>query len=126
MQCLPYCRLSAYYFAYFAFIGVYSPYFGLYLQSLSFSAWDIGVLMSLVQFARVCGPYLWGLLADRCGQRVLIVRLSGMAALMAFAAFFFISRFASVMLAMVKSAPGLMSYRPIPRCAAATSRRSAR
>jgi MFS transporter, PPP family, 3-phenylpropionic acid transporter len=100
MQHLPYWRLSAYYFAYFAFIGVYSPYFGLYLQSLSFSAWDIGLLMSLVQLTRVCGPYLWGLLADRCGQRLLIVRLSGVAALIAFAAFFFISRFAVVMAAM--------------------------
>ena len=56
--------------------------------------------MSLVQLARVCGPYLWGLLADRCRQRVLIVRLSGAAALVAFSAFFFISRFSGVMLAM--------------------------
>ena len=100
MQRFPYWRLSAYYFAYFAFIGVYSPYFGLYLQSLSFSAWDIGVLMSLVQLARVGGPYFWGLLADRCGQRLLIVRLSSVVALIAFAAFFFINRFAIVMLAM--------------------------
>lgn len=100
MQRFPYWRLSAYYFAYFAFIGVYSPYFGLYLQSLSFSAWDIGLLMSQVQLTRVVGPYLWGLLADRSGRRLLIVRLSGVAALVGFSAFFFISRFASVMLAM--------------------------
>ena len=44
---LPYWRLSAYYFSYFAFIGAFSPYFGLYYQSLGFSAWEIGVLMSL-------------------------------------------------------------------------------
>ena len=100
MQRFPYWRLSAYYFAYFAFIGVYSPYFGLYLQSLSFSAWDIGLLMSQVQLTRVFGPYLWGLLADRSGRRLLIIRLSGVAALVAFSAFFFISRFGSVMLAM--------------------------
>ena len=100
MQRFPYWRLSAYYFAYFAFIGVYSPYFGLYLQSLSFSAWDIGLLMSQVQLTRVFGPYLWGLLADRSGRRLLIIRLSGVAALLAFSAFFFIGRFASVMLAM--------------------------
>ena len=100
MQRFPYWRLSAYYFAYFAFIGVYSPYFGLYLQSLSFSAWDIGLLMSQVQLTRVFGPYLWGLFADRSGQRLLIVRLSGVAALIAFSAFFFIGRFGAVMLAM--------------------------
>ncbi len=76
MQRFPYWRLSAYYFAYFAFSGVYSPYFGLYLQSPAFSAWDIGLLMSQVQLTRVFGPYLWGLLADRSGQRLQIVRLS--------------------------------------------------
>jgi len=100
MQRFPYWRLSAYYFAYFAFIGVYSPYFGLYLQSLSFSAWDIGLLMSQVQLTRVFGPYLWGLFADRCGQRLQIIRLSGVAALIAFSAFFFINSFATVLLAM--------------------------
>lgn len=33
-------KLSAYYFAYFAFLGVFTPYFALYLHALS-SAWDI-------------------------------------------------------------------------------------
>ena len=56
MQSLPYWRLSGYYFFYFAFIGAFSPYFGLYLQSLSFSAWDIGLLMSQMQLMRLFGP----------------------------------------------------------------------
>ena len=60
MHPLPYWRLSGYYFFYFAFIGAFSPYFGLYLQSLSFSAWDIALLMSQMQLMRLFAPYLWG------------------------------------------------------------------
>ncbi|WP_301100950.1 MFS transporter [Propionivibrio sp.] len=100
MHRFPYWRLSAYYFAYFAFIGVFSPYFGLYLQSLSFSAWDIGLLMSQMQLMRLFAPYLWGMLADRLGQRLLIVRMTGLVALIVFSAFFFISRFDGLLMAM--------------------------
>jgi MFS family permease len=63
---------------YFAFIGAFSPYFGLYLQSLNFSAWDIGLLMSQMQLMRLFGPNLWGWLADRFGQRMAIIRLAAL------------------------------------------------
>jgi MFS family permease len=79
MHTLPYWRLSGYYFFYFAFIGAFSPYFGLYLQSLSFSAWDIGLLMSQMQLMRLCAPYLWGALADHLAQRMAVVRLAALA-----------------------------------------------
>ena len=97
---LPYWRLSAYYFFYFAFIGAFSPYFGLYLQSLSFSAWDIGLLMSQMQLMRLFGPYLWGALADRAARRVPIIRLAGAASLLGFAAFFLASDFVALLVAM--------------------------
>jgi PPP family 3-phenylpropionic acid transporter len=100
MHAIPYLRLSGYYFFYFAFIGVFSPYFGLYLQSLSFSAWDIGLLMSQMQLMRLCGPYLWGALADRLTRRLPIVRLAGLISLIGFSAFFFVRSFEAVLLAM--------------------------
>mgnify|MGYP000166749854 CR=1 FL=1 len=31
---IPYWRLSGYYFFYFAFVGAFSPYFGLYLLAM--------------------------------------------------------------------------------------------
>ena len=37
-----------------------SPYFGLYLQSLALSAWDIGLLMSQMRLMRLFGPYGMG------------------------------------------------------------------
>lgn len=85
---VPYWRLSAYYFFYFAFIGAFSPYFTLYLQSLAFSAWDIGVLMSLMQLMRVLAPNLWGWLADRLGAKTPIVRGAALMSLAGFSCFF--------------------------------------
>jgi PPP family 3-phenylpropionic acid transporter len=97
---LPYWRLSGYYFFYFAFIGAFSPYFGLYLQSLSFSAWDIGLLMSQMQLMRLFGPYIWGSLADRATRRVPIVQLAAAASIVGFSAFFFASDFVALLVAM--------------------------
>jgi PPP family 3-phenylpropionic acid transporter len=100
MHALPYWRLSGYYFFYFAFIGAFSPYFGLYLQSLNFSAWDIGLLMSQMQLMRLFGPNLWGWLADRFGRRMTIIRLAGAIALAGFTAFFWLDRLPVMLLAM--------------------------
>ncbi|MBN8461511.1 MAG: MFS transporter [Dechloromonas sp.] len=100
MHALPYWRLSGYYFFYFAFLGAFSPYFGLYLQSLSFSAWDIGLLMSQMQFMRLFGPYLWGWLADRFGRRLAIIRFAAVAGLAGFTAFFWLDRLGGMLAAM--------------------------
>jgi PPP family 3-phenylpropionic acid transporter len=100
MHMLPYWRLSGYYFFYFAFIGAFSPYFGLYLQALSFSAWDIGLLMSQMQLMRLFAPYLWGVLADRLGQRVAIVRLAALLSLLGFSSFFAVRSFDAMLVAM--------------------------
>ena len=100
MHPLPYWRLSGYYFCYFAFIGAFSPYFGLYLQSLAFSAWDIGLLMSQMQLMRLVGPNLWGWLADRFGWRLVIVRLAGCIGLAGFTAFFWLDGLPGMLLAM--------------------------
>lgn len=102
---MPYWRLSGYYFFYFAFNGAFMPYFGLYLQSLRFSAWDIGLLMSLMQVMRLFGPSLWGWLADRGHCRITIVRLAGLVSLLGFTAFFWLREFSGMMLAM-----GLLAF----------------
>jgi MFS transporter, PPP family, 3-phenylpropionic acid transporter len=98
---LPYWRLSAYYFFYFGFVGAFSPYFTLYLQSLEYSATDIAVLMSVMQVMRVLAPSLWGWLAERTGLRVPIVRASAIASLAGFCLFFTTTEFAGMFAAMV-------------------------
>lgn len=102
---LPYWRLSAYYFFYFAFVGAFSPYFTLYLQSIRFSATDIAILMSLMQVMRVLAPNLWGWLAETLGVRLMIVRLSAVASVLGFSVFFLTESFAGVFIGMA-----LMSF----------------
>jgi len=97
---LPYWRLSAYYFFYFGFVGAFSPYFTLYLQSLQFTAADIAILMSLMQVMRILAPNLWGWLAERVGVPVLIVRLSAVASLAGFGLFFLTTEFAGIFVGM--------------------------
>lgn len=100
MSALPYWRLSGYYFFYFAFNGAFMPFFGLYLHSLGFSAWEIGVFMSLMQVMRLFGPNLWGWLADRSHRQLPIVRWAGLVSLLGFSAFFWLRDFLPMLLAM--------------------------
>lgn len=70
-----YWRLSFFYFSYFAFMGAFMPFWSLYLQSLSFTAVQIGTLMSLFQVGRIVAPAIWGWLADHTGQRIRITQM---------------------------------------------------
>ncbi|MFM8338640.1 MAG: MFS transporter, partial [Fluviibacter sp.] len=97
---LPYWRLSLYYFFYFAFIGVFSPYFTLYLQALAMSAADIALLMSQMQLMRLVAPAFWGWLADKRGRQVDIIRLSGLCACIGFTGFFLTNNFIQLFIPM--------------------------
>jgi len=92
-QPVPYWRLSAFYFAYFAQVGAAAPYFTLYLASLGLAAAEIGVLLSLGQLMRVAGPNFWGWVADRSGQRTRIISLTLALATTCFSGFFFVGTF---------------------------------
>jgi PPP family 3-phenylpropionic acid transporter len=73
---LPVVPLSAFYFFYFAGLGGFMPYMGLYLQNhLRFTAADIGELLAFLMIARVIAPNFWGYVADRSGQRLRVVRI---------------------------------------------------
>lgn len=104
MHGFPYWRLSAYYFFYFGFVGAFSPYFTLYLQSIDLTATDIAILMSLMQVMRVVAPTMWGWLAEHFGRRLLIIRLSAIASLAGFAVFFVTTEFAGLFVAMAAMA----------------------
>ena len=97
---VPYAQLSGYYFFYFGFIGAFSPYFTLYLQSLGLGAAAIGLLMSNMQVARIVAPSIWGWLAERTGRPMTIVRISAVAGLAGFSLFFFTTSFAGLFIAM--------------------------
>lgn len=89
MQAPVYWRLSAFYFAYFGFVGAFTPYWSLYLKSLAFNAFQIALLMSLFQVARMFSPSLWGWLADHLGQRVRIIQWLAVLSLISYIGVFF-------------------------------------
>ena len=91
-----YRRLAAIYFAYFAFIGAFSPYFALYLQSVGQAAWQIGLLLSLMQLMRTMAPFAWATLADRHGWRARLLQATLAAALAAYAGLFLTADFAGL------------------------------
>ena len=84
-----YQRLSSYYFFFFASLGVFVPYWPLYLKSLEFNAVEIGELMAVVLFSKLIAPYFLGWLADHFYQRLLIIRLSMLFSVLAFMGVFF-------------------------------------
>ncbi|HEY5292276.1 MAG TPA: MFS transporter [Burkholderiales bacterium] len=90
---VPYWRLSAFYFAYFAQVGAAAPYFSLYLASLGLTAAQIGMLLSLGQLMRVVGPSFWGWVADRSGQRSRIISITLAFGGACFAGLFFVDTF---------------------------------
>ncbi len=101
MHSLPYWRLSGFYFFHFAFIGAFAPYWSLYLQSLSFSALQIGVLMSLLQVTRIFAPAAWGWLADHTGKRAFIVQLAAITGLISYCGVFLGESFAWIFVVML-------------------------
>lgn len=72
--------IRALFLAYFAYVGLFSPYLSLYLAALGLTIAQIGVLMALPQVLRIVGPPFWGWLADRGGSSVLLLRLSSLGA----------------------------------------------
>jgi PPP family 3-phenylpropionic acid transporter len=88
-----YWRLSGFYFFYFAFAGAFTPYWGLYLQSLEFTAFQISVLMSLMQVARIFAPNAWGWLADHTGKRIAMVQLAALLSLVCYLGVFVAENF---------------------------------
>ena len=93
LHSVPYWRLSAFYFAYFAQVGAAAPYFTLYLASLGLAAAQIGVVLSLGQLMRVVGPSFWGWVADRTERRARIIAISLALGGMCFAGFLFVDAF---------------------------------
>lgn len=79
---------ALFFFAYYGYVGVFSPYASLYFADKGIGAAQIGVLMSLMQVMRIFGPNLWGWVADHTSRRVLVLRLTSIAAATVFCGIF--------------------------------------
>ena len=89
-----------FFFAYYGYVGVFSPYASLFFAQRGMSVAQIGVLMSLMQVMRIFGPNLWGWVADRSHARVKVLRITAAAALVVFCGIFFGHSFWQLFLVM--------------------------
>lgn len=81
----PYGRLSAFYFAYFAALGVFVPYWTVYLKNIAgFSPAQIGELMAVFMATKIVAPFIWGWLADHTGERLRIIRVASFLSVVCF------------------------------------------
>ena len=86
---IPYWRLSAFYFFYFATLGGFLPYWSLYLENIKFNALEIGELSALMVATKVIAPNLLGWIADHTGRTLRVIRISCFLATLIFAGFFY-------------------------------------
>ncbi|MGF1526204.1 MAG: MFS transporter, partial [Candidatus Competibacterales bacterium] len=82
---VPFARLASCYFFFFANVGIFLPYWSLYLQSLGLSPARIGELLAVAMATRLVAPYLWGWLVDVTGRPLAAVRGGCWVSLLAFA-----------------------------------------
>lgn len=98
-------RIAGFYFFYFAFVGMFAPYWSLYLKSIQFNAVQIAILMSVQPVMRMLAPALWGWLADRTGKRLLVVQLAALCSALSYLGVFATTSFYGILLVL-----GVMSF----------------
>jgi len=86
---IPYWRLSAFYFFYFAVLGALVPYWPVFLKEQGFSPQVIGILSAILLGTKIIAPNIWGWLADHTGKRMQIIRFGSLVAFLSFSGIYF-------------------------------------
>ncbi|MCG6869366.1 MAG: MFS transporter [Gammaproteobacteria bacterium] len=89
MEASAYIRLSGFYFFYFASLGAFLPYWGLYLKDLGYSPERIGSVMALIMATKIVAPNVWGPIADHTGRRIDLIRIASLLSVAAFGVLLF-------------------------------------
>ncbi len=84
---IPAARLSSFYFAYYAALGAFTPYWSLYLKARGMDVAAISVLMSLWYATRIVAPSTWTTLAAHSAHPIRWLQLGCLLTLGTFAAF---------------------------------------
>ena len=96
-----YWELSRFYYFYYAFVGLFTPYWGLYLTSLEFTPIQIGMLLAFFQLGRVISPNLWGWLADHTAKRSYWIKVTALAGALFFIYSFCAESFLQILFVMM-------------------------
>ena len=86
-------RIAGFYFFYYAFVGMFSPYWSLYLKSINFGAIDIAILLSIQPVMRMIAPNVWGWLADHTGKRQTVILIAATLSAACYVGVFFTTSF---------------------------------
>ncbi|MFT5923668.1 MAG: PPP family 3-phenylpropionic acid transporter [Paraglaciecola sp.] len=70
--------LAITYLFYFGQFGVLMPFLGVFLDGRGFSSSEIGELFALITLARIAGPNLWAVLADKSGRALNVLQLGAL------------------------------------------------
>ena len=81
---------GSFFFLYFAYVGLVSPYASLFFLDRGFSVIEIAVLMSMLQITRIIGPFSWGWLSDYLSNRIGIIRFCACLAALVFTTIYFL------------------------------------
>ena len=85
--------ISLQYFLYFGALGVYLPYFNLYLDEIGLSGFQIGAISSVRMAATAFFPLFWAYLADKFDIRKSIYISCGFSSAALFSLFLFIGSY---------------------------------
>ena len=84
---------GSFFFLYFAYVGLVSPYASLFFLDRGFSVIEIAILMSMLQITRIVGPFSWGWLSDYLSNRIGIIRFCACLAAIVFIAIYFLQSY---------------------------------
>ncbi|MBU2115267.1 MAG: MFS transporter, partial [Gammaproteobacteria bacterium] len=65
---------------YFGVLGIFVPYFGLFLDGRGLNSADIGLLLAIVTASRIVGPSVWAMIAERSGKPQYVMRVGALLA----------------------------------------------
>ena len=76
------------------------PYLGVFLDGRGFSSTEIGELFALITVARIAGPNLWAVLADKSGRALKVLQLGALLTFGTFCLVFFVEGFWALTLSL--------------------------
>lgn len=91
---------AIFFFFYYAYLGIVSPFLSLYFDDLGFTAIQISLLMSMLQITRILGPMFWGWLSDLRQERIGIMRITALVSLVVYLGIFYFQTFTALMIWM--------------------------
>ena len=95
----PSLALSAYWFLYFVGLGIFYPFYSLYLRdNAGLSSTEVGAIMATIPLVGMVAQPAWGQLADRSGARSAILALVTAVSALAYLALSHLQGFAALML----------------------------